>query len=61
LSAFTKECLGRRIGDIEALKAEAAAWYQDRNHRQKGIDWQFSIGDARVKLKYLYPVINIKN
>lgn len=61
LSAFTKECLGRRIGDIETLKTEAAAWYRDRNHRQKGIDWHFSIGDARVKLKHLYPVINIKN
>ena len=61
LSAFTKECLGRRIGDIDALKAEASAWYRDRNHRQKGIDWQFSIGDARLKLKHLYPVINIKN
>ena len=61
LSAFTKECLGRRIGDINALKAEASAWYRDRNHRQKGIDWQFTIGDARIKLKHLYPVIKIKN
>ena len=40
---------------------EAKAWYQDRNHRQKGVDWQFSIGDARIKLKSLYPVIEIKN
>lgn len=61
LSAFTKECLGRRIGDIDVLKTEATAWYRDRNQRQKGIDWQFSIGDARLKLKHLYPVINIKN
>ena len=61
LSAFSKECLGRRIGDIELLKTEAAAWYRDRNHRQKGIDWQFTIGDARIKLKHLYPVIDIKN
>ena len=34
---------------------------RDRNHRQKGIDWQFTVGDARLKLKHLYPVINIKN
>ncbi|MBR1575989.1 MAG: transposase [Bacteroidales bacterium] len=61
LSAFTKECLGRRIGDSEALKAEAAAWYLDRNHRQKDIDWQFSVGDARTRLKHLYPIIKIKN
>lgn len=61
LSAFTKECLGRRIGTIDAMQDEAKAWYQDRNHRQKGVDWQFSIGDARIKLKSLYPVIEIKN
>lgn len=61
LAAFTKECLGRRIGDMDALKAEASAWYRDRNHRQKGIDRQFTVGDARIKLKHLYPVINIKN
>ena len=61
LSAFTKECLGRRIGDIDVLKAEATAWCKDRNHRQKGIDWQFTTGDARNKLKHLYPEININN
>ncbi len=61
LSAFTKECLGRRIGSIEAMQEESKAWYQDRNSRQKGIDWQFSIGDARIKLKSLYPIIEIKN
>jgi hypothetical protein len=43
------------------MQDEAKAWYQDRNHRQKGVDWQFSIGDARIKLKSLYPVIEIKN
>lgn len=61
LSAFTQECLGRRIGDMGSLKREATAGYRDRNHRQKGIDWQFTIGDARMKLKHLYPVIEIKN
>lgn len=61
LSAFTKGCLGRRIGDMEVLRTEVEAWYRDRNHRQKGIDWQFTVGDARLKLKHLHPVINIKN
>ena len=32
-----------------------------RNCRQKGVDWQFTIGDARIKLKHPYPVIEIKN
>lgn len=61
LSAFTKECLNRRIGTIEEVKKQSEAWYVDRNERQKGIDWQFSIGDARMKLKHLYPVIKFKN
>ena len=57
LSAYTKECLNRRIGTIEEVKKQSEAWYVDRNERQKGIDWQFSIGDARMKLKHLYPII----
>lgn len=60
LSVFTKECLNRRIGTIEALKSESRKWYLDRNRRQKGIDWQFSIGEARTKLKHLYPIIKIE-
>jgi hypothetical protein len=31
LSAFTKECLGRRIGTTDTLKKEATAWYRDGN------------------------------
>lgn len=61
LSAFTKECLNRRIGTIEEVKKQSDAWYVDRNERQKGIDWQFSIGDARMKLKHLHPIIKFKN
>jgi hypothetical protein len=58
LSALTAQCLGdRRIADIDTLNAELAAWYLRRNQTQKGIDWQFTADDARVKLKRLYPVI----
>ena len=56
LSAFTKECLGRRIDDLDALRAEAVAWYRDRNHRQKGIDWQFTVWDARARLEQKYQL-----
>ena len=28
-----------------------------RNQKQKGVDWQFTTKDARIKLKRLYPVI----
>lgn len=59
LSAFTKGCLDRRISTIEELQRESIAWYMDRNKRQKGVDWQFSVGDARTRLKHLYPTIKI--
>ncbi|HJN08742.1 MAG TPA: IS630 family transposase, partial [Pirellulaceae bacterium] len=37
-----------------------AAWQADRNERQSGIDWQFSTDDARIKLKRLYPNIELR-
>lgn len=57
LSALTRQCLKRRIPTIEALRAETEIWNRKRNQAQKGVDWQFSTGDARRKLKRLYPMI----
>jgi len=45
----------RRIAEMATLKAEVATWERDRNNRSKGVDWQFTTADARVKLKHLYP------
>jgi len=42
---------------MERLQAEVTAWYSKRNAMQKGIDWQFSTEDARIKLKHLYPIV----
>jgi DDE superfamily endonuclease len=55
LSALTRQCLDRRIPTLELLQQETAAWAADRNAKQKGVDWQFTMEDARVKLKRLYP------
>lgn len=56
LSALERQCLrGRRIASIELLNEEMLAWYKESNAHQKGVDWQFTIGDARIKLKRLYP------
>jgi hypothetical protein len=58
LSAMAAQCLGgRRIPDIITLNEELAAWHTRRNQSQKGVDWQFTTADARIKLKRLYPVI----
>ena len=55
LSAMTKQCLDRRINNITSLETELAAWETARNSMQKGVDWQFTTPDARIKLRHLYP------
>jgi hypothetical protein len=60
LSAFTKQCLTRRISDIKILRREAKAWADARNAAQTGVDWQFTNDDARIKLKHLYPQVTLK-
>jgi hypothetical protein len=58
LSSLTRQCLkGRRLGDIKLLRTETQAWHQASNKKQRGVDWQFKIDDARRKLKSLYPKI----
>jgi hypothetical protein len=55
LSLLTRQCLRRRIPNIEILRQEARAWYEKRNVKEKSVDWQFTCEDARIKLKRLYP------
>jgi hypothetical protein len=55
LSVMTRQCLGRRIPSMTELSNELKAWEQSRNQSQKGVDWQFTTDDARIKLKRLYP------
>ena len=56
LASLTKQCIGDlRIKCIEELNEALTAWVSDRNTRQIGVNWQFSVEKARVKLKRLYP------
>ena len=58
LSSPAAQCLGsKRIAEIGSLNLELNAWHARRNRIQKGVDWQFTTADARIKLKRLYPVI----
>jgi hypothetical protein len=59
LSVLSGQCLDRRIARIEELRAECSAWDQHRNRRQKGVDWRFTTADARIKLRRLYPQIQM--
>jgi hypothetical protein len=55
LSALTRQCLDRRIADLDILNAELAAWQNTVNANQRQVNWQFTTKHARTKLKHLYP------
>ncbi len=56
LSCLNRQCLSdRRIGELDELQTEIAAWSEKTHAKQRGVDWQFKIGDAWRKLKRLYP------
>jgi hypothetical protein len=43
--------------NIDMLKKETSAWATNSNKKQRGVNWQFKVEDARVKLRSLYPNI----
>jgi hypothetical protein len=55
LSRLTRQCLGRRIDDLDLLNTELAAWQAATNDDQRQVDWQFTATDARIKLRHSYP------
>ena len=55
LSALTRQCLDRRIADLDVLNTELTAWQHATNADQRQVDWQFTTDDARIKLRHLYP------
>ncbi len=57
LSALARQCLNQRIPNQDKLKELIAAWQKQRNLKSVKIDWRFSLKNARIKLKKLYPTI----
>jgi len=48
------ECTGKRIGEMETLAREVAAWNERRNDQEKKIDWKFTREEADKKLSKHY-------
>ena len=57
LSILSRQCLDRRIPDLDTVTREVAAWEQARNANPRPVNWRFTTPDARIKLKRLYPSI----
>jgi hypothetical protein len=61
LSVLSRQCLNRRIADIDTLRSEVDAWASRRNQAQVTVNWHFTTADARIKLKRLYSVLKEQN
>jgi len=59
LNVLVGQCLNRRIDKIEMVRKQVKAWQNHRNNRDVKINWQFTTEKARVKLKRLYPTLDM--
>ncbi|MCP5275493.1 MAG: transposase [Burkholderiales bacterium] len=57
-SVLSRQCLNRRLADMETVRREVDAWTATRNRSTATVEWQFTTEDARIKLKQLYPAIS---
>jgi hypothetical protein len=59
LSVLSRQ-IAARIGTKPKLKEIVAQGVERRNAAGRGVDWRFTTADARVKLKRLYPLIEVR-
>lgn len=55
LSVLVRQCLNRRIPNIETLEKEVSIWEENRNENKVRVNWRFRKEEARIKLKRVYP------
>ena len=58
LNVMTRQCLNRRLDNIDLVRREIAAWEAAQNNAKRKIKWQFTTDDARTKLVSLYPILS---
>jgi len=58
LNVLIRQCLDRRIDNLNEIQDEVEAWQKQRNNANSRIDWQFTTKNARIKLKRLYPTLD---
>ncbi len=60
LSALSRQCLSRRIPEIETLSQELESIVKDRNKLAIKFKWQFTVENARQKLNRHYEKVILK-
>ena len=53
-AALSKQCLDRRLPEVETVRREVLAWAERRNQEGKTVHWKFSQDKAREKLHRHY-------
>jgi len=53
-SALARQCLDRRIDNIDTLEKEALIWQKLRNEQSIKIHWSFTVTNARSKMDKTY-------
>ena len=60
-SALARQCLDRRISNIDTLSQQVLAWAGERNRQSVKVHWSFTVDTAREKLASQYEKVNIAN
>jgi len=55
LGILGRQCLDRRVDNVDQLTREVAVREADRNVAEAKVNWRFTTDDARIGLKKLYP------
>lgn len=58
LNILNRQCLSRRTDSLDFLRKELTAWESDRNNSVSLVNWQFTNGDARIRLVSPYPELS---
>ena len=59
LNVLISQCLNRRMDSLAQVVKAVSAWQTRRDNLNAKVNWQFTYQDARVKLRRLYPTLEI--
>ncbi len=59
LNVLAGQCLKERIDNRDTMASKVAQWQSHRNNRNSTINWQFTAEKARIKLRRLYPTVDV--
>ena len=60
-SALARQCLDRRINNIDILSEQVLAWADERNRQNVKVHWSFTVNKERKKLYSQYEKVNKAN